>query len=61
MLARGPALVALDDLVHALVAEAEALGDLSQGAALCVEAPDRVAVVGPGALELVLGLEHPVA
>jgi hypothetical protein len=60
-LADRTALIAFDDLVHALVAEAEALGDLAQRASLGVEAADRVAVVGPGALELVLSLEHPVA
>ena len=60
--AGGPAaLVALDDLVHALVAEAEALGDLAQRAAFGMEAPNRVAVVGSGALERVLGLEHAIA
>ena len=53
--------VALDDLVDALVADSQALGDLAERAALGVEATDRVAVVGPGALELVLRLEHPVA
>ena len=51
----------LDDLVHPLMAETEALGDLAQRAALDVEPPNRVAVVGAGPLELVLGLEHAVA
>ena len=63
--ATGPAvggrLAALDDLMHALVAQAEILGDLAQGAAGRVQAPDGVVVVGPGGLEAVLKLEEAVA
>ena len=57
----GAALFALDDLVHALVAEPEALGDLAKGSSFGMEPPDRVVVVGPGPLQLVLRLDHPVA
>ena len=55
-----PAFVALDQLMHALMAQAEAFRDLAQRASLRMKAPDRVAVVGPGTLQLVLGLEHAV-
>jgi hypothetical protein len=51
-------LVALDDLVHALVAEVECLGDLTHRAAGRVQPPDRVVVVELGAIGVVLELEQ---
>jgi hypothetical protein len=56
----GSTLVAFDELVDSLMAQAEALRDLAQRSAFGMESPDRVAVVCSGALELVLGLEHAV-
>ncbi len=53
--------VALDDLVHALVAEVECLGDLTHGAAGRVQPPDRVVVVELRAIGLVLKLEEATA
>jgi hypothetical protein len=54
-------LVALDDLMHALVAEIQDLGDLPHRAAGRVQPPDRVVVVQLGPIGLVLEVEQPRA
>jgi hypothetical protein len=51
-------LVAFDDLVHALVAEVEFLGDLTHRAAGRVQSADRVVVVELRAIGVVLKLEQ---
>ena len=53
--------VEVDDLVNALMAQREVFGDLAERAALRMEAPNRVVVVGPRPLRLVLELEEAVA
>jgi hypothetical protein len=53
--------VGADDLVHALVREAELGRDLSQRAACHLQPPDRVVVVRLRALRVVLQLEQPAA
>jgi hypothetical protein len=50
-------LVAFDDLVHALVAEVEFLGDLTHGPSGRVQPADRVVVVELRAICVVLELE----
>ena len=49
----------LDDLVHPLVAEAQAGGDLAQRRAVQVQAPDGVVKLGPGHLGVALGIDQP--
>ena len=49
------------EIDDALMAEAQVLGDLAEGPAVGVEAPDRMVVVGPGPLQVPLELEEPVA
>ena len=51
----------VDDLVDALVGEAEPVSDLAHRPAAGVKPPHRVAEVRLGALRLVLKLEQPVA
>jgi hypothetical protein len=56
--ARGDGLVALDDLVHPLMAEVERLCDLAHRAAGGVQAADRMVVVELCPIRLVLELEQ---
>jgi hypothetical protein len=51
----------LDDLVDALVADAEGLGNLAHRCASQVQAPDRSTVFPFGSLELVLELSDPAS
>ena len=49
----------LDDLVHPLVAEAQAGGELAQGRAVQVQAAYRPVEVGPGHIGVTLGVDQP--
>ena len=49
----------LDDLVHPLVAEAEAGGELAQGRSVQVQAADRPVEFGPGHVGVPLGVDQP--
>src|SRR5439155_22381758 len=51
----------VDDLVHALVREAQLVGDLAERSASAVQAADRVVLVAPGSLDVVLEVDEPVA
>ncbi len=50
----------LDDLVHPLVAQAEAGGKLAQGRALQMEPADGPVEVGPGHLGVAFGVDQPL-
>jgi hypothetical protein len=50
----------LDDLVHALVAEPEVGGQLAQGGAVQVQAPDGPVELGAGHGHVAFGVDQPV-
>ena len=49
----------LDDLVHPLVAEAQAGGELPQGRAVQMQAADRPVELGPGHVGVSFGVDQP--
>jgi len=49
----------LDDLVHPLVAEPKAGGELAQGRAVQMQAADRPVEFGPGHVGVPLGVDQP--
>ena len=50
----------LDDLVHSLVAEPEAGGQLAQGRAVQVQAPDGPVELGACHLDVAFGVDQPL-
>ena len=50
----------LDDLVHSLVAEPEAGGQLAQGRAVQVQAPDGPVEIGACHLDVAFGVDQPL-